>query len=141
MKTKFYLMLAFLLTSVCVSLQAQDQPRKAPVFPGEKMIKELKLTDQQVADLKKGDADIRTQMQSLRDQNLPREERRAAMEKLRTSRDEMIKKILTEEQYKAYIEMRQKQENRRQMQGRPDGPRNDGGFGPGNGGGIRPDGE
>lgn len=145
MKTKLFMMLAIVLMGVCSSMHAQSgNGRRVQEFPSKQMIQELKLTDEQVANLKKGNEELRAQMEAARqNKDVSREERRATMEKMRAARNEMVKKNLTEEQYKAYLELEKKNaNNRRQMNGDPQGPRPDGqGFGPGNGGGSGPDGE
>lgn len=108
MKTKFFMTLAIVLISACSSLQAgqPDKEKRDRVFPNEKMIKELKLSDKQVADLKKGDADLQVQMKALRDQKeLSKKEMKESVEKMKDARTEMIKKNLTKEQYVTYLEL------------------------------------
>ncbi|MDR1814967.1 MAG: hypothetical protein LBR18_09010 [Tannerella sp.] len=95
----------------------------------EQLKKDLNLTDKQVDSLKVIDQEMRTEMQKLRDsgggggQGMS-EEGRAAFQKLNEKRNERVKKILSEEQYKKYLEQ---QPQRR-------GP---GGGGPGGPGGER----
>lgn len=107
MKTKLFMVLVIVLMSVCSSLQAQPgRERKAPEFPGKQMIKELKLTDEQVANLKKGNSELRTQMEASREKkDLSRAEMKETMEKMRAARNEMVKKNLTPEQYEKYLEL------------------------------------
>jgi len=138
MKTKLFILLAIVLMGVCSSLQAQPGGgRKAPEFPSKEMIKELKLTDDQIANLKKGDAELRTQMKATWEKkDVSREEMKEAMKKMRTARNEMVKKNLTPEQYNSYLELEKKNAKNGH---RPQGPRPEGdGFGPGNDGGSRP---
>jgi hypothetical protein len=70
MKTKLFMTLAIMLMSVCTSLQAgqPDKDKKDRVFPNEKMIKELNLSDKQIANLQKADNELKAKMQSFRDQ-------------------------------------------------------------------------
>jgi len=104
MKTKFFMTLAIVLMSVCSSLQAQV--KKERVFPNEKMIKELNLTDKQVAKLKEGDADLKSQMKALRDKEKQSKiELKDSMKKLKDARKEMIRKSMTTEQYISFLEM------------------------------------
>ncbi|MBP1594516.1 MAG: hypothetical protein H6Q12_1534, partial [Bacteroidetes bacterium] len=105
MKTKLFMALAIVLMSVCSSLQAQEV-KKERAFPNEKMIKELNLTDKQVAKLKEGDADLKSQMKALRDKEKQSKiELKDSMKKLKDARKDMIKKSMTTEQYISYLEM------------------------------------
>ena len=64
MKTKFFMTLVLVLMGMC-SLQAQPgQGRRGPEFPSERLIKELKLTDAQVANIKKDNEELRAQMRA-----------------------------------------------------------------------------
>lgn len=125
MKTKLFMVLAIVLMCVCSSLQAQPgKVRKVPEFPNKQMIKELKLTDEQVANLKKDNAELRAQMEASRDKKeVSRAEMKEAMVKMRAARNEMVKKNLTPEQYKIYLELEKKKaENGRRPQGdKPEG--------------------
>jgi Spy/CpxP family protein refolding chaperone len=105
MKTKFFMTLVLVLMGMC-SLQAQPgQGRRGPEFPSERLIKELKLTDAQVANIKKDNEELRAQMRASREnKEFSREDMKAMMDKMRAARDEIMKKNLTDEQYKAYVE-------------------------------------
>lgn len=103
--------LVIILMSVCSPLQA-GQPdkvkreKKERAFPSEQMINELKLTDKQVAKLKEGNADIKSEMKALRDKNkLAKKEMKESMNKIKDARKEMIKKSMTTEQYITYLEL------------------------------------
>ncbi len=105
MKTNFFMTLAIVLTCACSSLQAQQQGRGGRDILNENMIKELKLTDQQVTNIKKADADLKTQMQTLRDnKSLSKKEIKEAMDKMREDRKAILKNNLTTEQYITYLE-------------------------------------
>ncbi|WP_353334106.1 hypothetical protein [Bacteroides sedimenti] len=106
MKTKLFMVLTIIMMGVCTSLQAQNQQKKERTFPGERMIKELNLSDKQVADLKKADSDITVQMKAIRDQREnSRKEMKESLEKIKDSRREMFKKSLTTEQYIKFLEL------------------------------------
>jgi Spy/CpxP family protein refolding chaperone len=122
MKTKFFMTLVLALMGMC-SLQAQPgQGRRGPEFPSEQMIKELKLTDEQVANIKKENAELRDQMRASREnKEFSREDMKAMMDKIRAARDEMMKKNLTADQYKAYVEF-----EKNNARNRPQGPRPEG---------------
>jgi len=120
MRTKLFMLLAIVLMGLSSTLQAQPgKGRKAPDFPSKQMIEELKLTDDQVANLKKGDTELRTQMQATWEKkDVSREEMKEAMGKMREARNEMVKKNLTPEQYTKYIELEKKNpRNGREPQG------------------------
>nr|WP_320038995.1 hypothetical protein [uncultured Bacteroides sp.] len=105
MKTKLFITLAIVLISVCSSLQAQEV-KKERVFPNEKMIKELNLTDKQVAKLKEGEADLKSQMKALREKEMQsKKEMKESMKKLKDTRKEMIRNSMTKDQYISYLEM------------------------------------
>jgi len=105
MKTKLFMTLAIVLMSVCSSLKAQEV-KKERVFPNEKMIKELNLTDKQVAKLKEGDADLKSQMKALRDKEKQSKiELKDSMKKLKDARKDMIRNSMTKDQYISYLEM------------------------------------
>jgi|GEM_PF-1105422 hypothetical protein len=105
MKTKLFMTLAIVLMSVCSSLQAQEV-KKERVFPNEKMIKELNLTDKQVAKLKEGEADLKSQMKALREKEVQsKKEMKESMKKLKDARKEMIRNSITKDQYISYLEM------------------------------------
>ena len=65
----------------------------------------MKLTDAQVANIKKDNEELRAQMRASREnKEFSREDMKAMMDKMRAARDEIMKKNLTDEQYKAYVE-------------------------------------
>lgn len=122
MKTKFFMTLVLVLMGMC-SLQAQPgQGRRGPEFPSERLIKELKLTDAQVANIKKDNEELRAQMRASREnKEFSREDMKAMMDKMRAARDEIMKKNLTDEQYKAYVEF--EKNNAKNRGPRPEGRR------------------
>jgi hypothetical protein len=103
------------------SLQAQPgQGRRSPEFPSEQMIKELKLTDDQVANIKKENEELRAQMRASREnKEFSREDMKAMMDKVKAARDEMMKKNLSADQYKAYVEF--EKNNAKNRGPRPEG--------------------
>jgi Spy/CpxP family protein refolding chaperone len=131
MRTKLFMILAIVLMGLSSTLQAQPgRGRKAPEFPSKQMIKELKLTDDQVANLKKGDTELRTQMQATWEKkDVSREEMREAMGKMIEARNEIVKKNLTPEQYTKYVELEKKnpRNGRGPQGGRPGGEGTQGG--------------
>lgn len=120
MKTKFFMTLVLVLMGMC-SLQAQPgQGRRGTEFPSERLIKELKLTDAQVANIKKDNEELRAQMRASREnKEFSREDMKAMMDKMRAARDEIMKKNLTDEQYKAYVEF--EKNNAKNRGPRPEG--------------------
>ncbi|SHE61055.1 hypothetical protein SAMN05444405_102185 [Bacteroides luti] len=105
MKTKLFMTLAIVLMSVCSSLKAQEV-KKERVFPNEKMIKELNLTDKQVAKLKEGDADLKSQMKALHEKEMQsKKEMKQSIKDLKAARKEMIRNSMSKDQYISYLEM------------------------------------
>jgi hypothetical protein len=132
MKAKLLMPLAIMLMGVSLSVQASgpDKEKKERVFPSEQMIKELNLSEKQIADLKKADGEFKSKMQSLRDKNkAERKEMKESMKQMKDDRRDILKKNLTKDQYITYLE---KQVDRLQKmnfkKGMPRGPR--GQFGP-----------
>lgn len=108
MKKVIGLCLVLLISSV--SVFAQDGKRGAkkggdPAQRCEKMIADLKLDEKQAADFRKVEAEFRDKMKAERKQaDLDRRKMREKMMSLRDDRDAEMKKILTEDQYKQYLE-------------------------------------
>ncbi len=91
-------------------------------FPSEKLIKELNLSDKQVAEMKAADESFRTEMKSIRESDSAymkqsREKKINAREK----RQEATKNIMSKDQYIKYLEMQTK--NSRKMMRKEDGNR------------------
>jgi len=132
MKTKLFMTLAIALMSVCTSLQAgqPDKDKKEHVFPNEKMIKELNLSNKQIANLQKADNELKAKMQSFRDQDKAfKKEMKGEMNKMKDDRREMLKNNLSKDQYIAYLEMQVDRLQKRNFRdGRADGQRPQ--FGP-----------
>ena len=102
MKKVIGLCLVLLISSV--SVFAQDGKRGAkkggnPAQRCEKMIADLKLDEKQAADFRKVEAEFRKM--------------REKMMSLRDDRDAEMKKILTEDQYKQYLEKQRPQSPRK----------------------------
>ncbi|MDR1722487.1 MAG: hypothetical protein LBR84_00930 [Tannerella sp.] len=110
-------------------ISAQDRPRGGGRFGGdpaarlEQLKKDLGLNEKQVESIKTIDENFMKKMQAQREQGQDgdREARMQQMRKMSEERNAEYKKILTEEQYKKFIEQ---EEQRRQQFG---GPRNGGG--------------
>ena len=74
------------------------------------MIADLKLDEKQAADFRKVEAEFRDKMKAERKQaDLDRRKMREKMMSLRDDRDAEMKKILTEDQYKQYLEKQRPQ--------------------------------
>ncbi|WP_321519122.1 hypothetical protein [uncultured Bacteroides sp.] len=132
MKTKLFMTLAIVLMSVCTSLQAgqPDNDKKDRVFPNEKMIKELNLSDKQIANLQKADNELKAKMQSFRDQKKAfKKEMKGEMSKMKDDRREILKNNLSKDQYIAYLELQVDRLQKMNFKnGRPHGQRPQ--FGP-----------
>jgi len=133
MKKKLGFSLLMIL-AVAISMSAQDGQRRQGQGGGqgqgarggnsaqryEQLKKDLKLEDKQVDSLKVIDNQFRDEMQKLRENNQGGGEGgfdREAFQKLNDKRNARVKKILTEEQYKKYLE----QQTRRPAGGGPGG--------------------
>lgn len=80
----------------------------------KKMIADLKLDEKQAADFRKVEAEFRDKMKAERKQaDLDRRKMREKMMSLRDDRDAEMKKILTEDQYKQYLEKQRPQSPRK----------------------------
>ena len=78
------------------------------------MIADLKLDEKQAADFRKVEAEFRDKMKAERKQaDLDRRKMREKMMSLRDDRDAEMKKILTEDQYKQYLEKQRPQSPRK----------------------------
>lgn len=89
----------------------------------EQVIKELQLDDKQASEFKKINGDFRQKIQKERDDNRDaarenREQQRKKIDALVGERNEKVKKIMTEEQYKKYEEIQGRNNNRRAGGGR-----------------------
>ena len=119
MKKVIGLCLVLLISSV--SVFAQDDKRGAkkggdPAQRCEKMIADLKLDEKQAADFRKVEAEFRDKMKAERKQaDLDRRKMREKMMSLRDDRDAEMKKILTEDQYKQYLEKQRLQSPRKMV--------------------------
>jgi Spy/CpxP family protein refolding chaperone len=81
----------------------------------EQMKKDLNLTDKQLGEIKKIEANFRTKMQEVREKaGGDREKMREEMTKLRNEQNAKVKPLLKEDQYTKYVEMNQ-------FRGRPGG--------------------
>lgn len=107
MKTKFIVALASLAICICSSMQAQQPERmkKERVFPNEKMIKELKLNDNQVAEIKKATETLKTEIKALKAKEIKNKKEKAeAINKIKEAYSAKIKKSLSNDQYIKFLE-------------------------------------
>jgi Spy/CpxP family protein refolding chaperone len=107
MKKALGLVLVILLSSGAVYAQKAKVDGKSGATPQtEQMIKDLKLTDKQAADLKSLNEEFATKMKNDRESaKADRQKMRDNMKQMREDRNAKIKKILTDEQYQQYLKM------------------------------------
>lgn len=107
MKKALGLVLVILLSSGAVYAQKAKVDGKSGATPQtEQMIKDLKLTDKQAADLKSLNEEFATKMKNDRESaKADRQKVRDNMKQMREDRNAKIKKILTDEQYQQYLKM------------------------------------
>lgn len=116
MKKVIGLCLVILLGST--SLFARDNKRMEhkkvdPAARCERMITELKLDEKQAVEFRKVQQAFMEQAQKEREAaNADREQRREKMKTLRDKQNAQVKKILTDEQYKQYLEKQERKGNR-----------------------------
>lgn len=111
MKKVIGLFLVILISTATVFAQGGNRPGKKgdPSKRCERMVEDLKLDDKQAAEFRKIEADFRDQMKKEREaMEKDREKMREKMTAMRAERDEQMKKILTDEQYKQYLEKQKK---------------------------------
>lgn len=117
MKKVIGVCLVLLISSVSVFSQngrRSAKKGKDPVQRCERMIADLKLNEKQAADFRKVEAEFRDKMKSERKQaELDRRKMREKMIAMRNERDAEMKKILTEDQYKQYLEKQRPQSPRK----------------------------
>ncbi|RHJ82377.1 hypothetical protein [Parabacteroides sp. AM08-6] len=116
MKKVIGLLLVVLISTVTVFAQngKSGEKREDPSKRMEKMITELKLDKKQAADFRKISKKYQEKMVEARKE--AGDDRQKMREKMITMRDERnaeIKKILTEEQYKQYLEKQQPPQGQR----------------------------
>lgn len=117
MKKIIGLFLVIMLSTVALFAQSnKDNKRERkdfdPTKRWEKMAEDLKLDDKQLAEFNKINEEFKQQMTKEREANqskreamrAEREKQKEAMLAMHTERNEQMKKILTDEQYKQYIE-------------------------------------
>ena len=117
MKKVIGLCLVLLISSVSVFAQSGKRGAKKGGDPAqrcEKMIADLKLDEKQAVDFRKVETEFREKMKAERKQTeSDRQKMREKMNTMRNDRDAQIKKILTEEQYKQYLEKQGSQSPRK----------------------------
>lgn len=109
MRTKFIAILTALTICTCANLEAQQvvKTKKEHIFPSEKMIKDLKLNEKQIAEIKKATTDFKAEVQALKEKtNLSKKENKETFKKVKEEQKAAIKKCLSTEQYIKYLEMR-----------------------------------
>lgn len=98
----------------CPRWQTRCKKGGDPAQRCEKMIADLKLDEKQAADFRKVEAEFRDKMKAERKQaDWDRRKMREKMMSLRDDRDAEMKKILTEDQYKQYLEKQRLQSPRK----------------------------
>ncbi len=116
-------------------LPRQDRQRPPlgppPPFMSEALIKSLSLTDEQVRKIKDMESSFREQMDGMRESDRKAEKKKGEemkrrMDSMMEARQDSLKAILSEEQYKSFLEYMEN--NRPEM---PDAPDWDFGGGPG----------
>ena len=117
MKKVIGLCLVLLISSVSVFAQGGKRSAKKGGDPAqrcEKMIADLKLDEKQAADFRRVEAEFRDKMEAERKQlDSDRQKMREKMTAMRNDRDAEMKKILTEDQYKQYLEKQRPQSPRK----------------------------
>ena len=108
---KFFVVSCLLMFAFMVSAQ-QGGGQRGQMTPErlaqryEQYKKEMNLTDKQLDDIKKIEADYRTKMTAMREKiGDDREKMREEMTKLRNEQNEKVKPLLKEDQYKKYVEL------------------------------------
>lgn len=91
-----------------------EQKKVDPAARCERMITDLKLDDKQAAEFRKVQQEFATQAQKEREaMSADREQRREKMKTLREEQNVQVKKILTDEQYKQYLDKQQRKGDRK----------------------------
>lgn len=121
MKKVIGLCMVILISSVSVFAQGGKRGAKKGGDPAqrcEKMIADLKLDDKQAAEFRKVEAEFKEKMKAEREKaESDRRDMREKMTTMRNERDAEMKKILTEDQYKQYLE-KQRSKSPRKGHGR-----------------------
>nr|WP_321406306.1 DUF4890 domain-containing protein [uncultured Carboxylicivirga sp.] len=116
---------AFLTIFIASASQAQNRPspEERVKQQTEQMAKDLNLTEKQKEQVTELNKKFGEKMKKMRDENQgDREKMREAMGAMRTERNTELKKILTDEQYKKYLELEEKRMKERGNRG-PGGDR------------------
>ncbi len=131
-----FMILGSLLILTTISLRAQEPKEKLTAAERtskitERMKKALNLTDEQAKKVLAVNQDFATKMEKQRELNKEdRKNGRDEMKKIDDDQDARMKEILTTDQYKTYLELKERRKNNeRQGKGdrpdrpeRPDGP-------------------
>ncbi len=144
---KFFLLTFLTVFCVGLSLSAQNRRQRAeqPVYPSEELIQQVQLSEDQVSELKVNEEAYREAMQQLvSKRGVDRDSLQTRLKAVRKERLEGVKKVLSSEQYVAYLEYevvnpsgfggfpsRNEAAPRRDNDGDGFGPGGDGGFGGG----------
>lgn len=110
MKKVIGLFLVILISTVSVFAQKERHGKKGgdPAQRCEKMITSLNLNEKQAADFRKVETAFRTKMMKEREEvKADRQKKQVKMKAMRDDKNAEMKKILTDEQYKQYIEKQQ----------------------------------
>lgn len=115
---KFGILICIL--SMSLGLAAQGKHGKDKKTPEEKathrtemMTKKLKLTDEQVPQVKAINLEFAQKAEEIRTSTEKGEDRKAKMESLLTDTNAKMKTVLTDDQYGEYLKMVEKQKERR----------------------------
>ena len=90
----------------------KKSPEEKATHRTEMMRKKLKLTEEQIPQVKALNLEFIQQVDSIQKNTSPGPERGVQMEQLLTSSNEKMKAVLTAEQYPMYLEMVEKQKER-----------------------------
>lgn len=116
MKKVVGLCLVVLLSSVSVFAQDGRRMDKKPDYTRrcERMISELKLNEQQAAEFRKVNEEFMKRAEKEREEMKAfRDKQREKMRTMENEKDAQLKKILTDEQYKLYLEKKQSKGKKR----------------------------
>lgn len=121
MKKIIGLCLVVLLSSVSVFARdgKRSDKRQDPSKRSERMVEQLKLDEKQAAEFRKINTEFAEKMKIERtEMDKSREQQRSKMLSMRDEKNAQLKKVLTDEQYKQYVDNQQSREKRHGKQGK-----------------------
>ena len=102
---KFALIITFLLSLNSNVISAQENDKKAEIVAEMKMAKEkLALSDTQEITFKEITKKYGLKMKAIKDSDVDKRDKFKSMKSIRSEKNAEMKTLLSEEQYKAYIE-------------------------------------